>query len=137
MSNHHAESAHADEPGLHAWGFGFRASDSGGLAGVPATRERSRRLQSCNAILPISFDCCDGLRMCQVTVRWLHLLGERESPDGLTGGDELGVTPRSGDRISDAILTHNVMRVVSYVCLPLGLCANGAMCHLQPIISTI
>jgi hypothetical protein len=84
---------------------------------VPATRERSCRLQSCNAICHIPFACCDGLRMCQVTVKWLHLLGEYEFPDGLTGGDELGVNPRSGNRISDAIVNHSVIHVMSNACL--------------------
>ena len=62
-------------------------------------------LQSCSAILAAPFPCYDGLRMLELTVKWLHLLGECESPDGLAGGDdELGASPRSGNRISDAIL---------------------------------
>jgi hypothetical protein len=51
--------------------------------------------------------------MCQVAIKWLHLLGEYEFPDGLTGGDELGVNPRSGNRISDAILDQKVRRVLA------------------------
>jgi hypothetical protein len=51
--------------------------------------------------------------MHQVTDKWLHLLGEYEFPDGLAGGDESGVVPRSGALMSDAVMVRDECSVAA------------------------